>query len=110
MEEKKKLNLMHMARKAGKVQMGFDACERSCFSRAAKLMIVAVDLADKKKARLKEIADAYNVKYLEFGSKERFGQEFKTRDLGVICVEDTNFAKGIREYIIPSLQARRKNK
>lgn len=110
MDEKKVLNLMHMARKAGNVQMGFDACERSCFSRAAKLMIVAIDLADKKKARIKEIADAYNVKYLEFGTKERFGQEFKTRDLGVISVEDINFAKGINKHISPSLQDQREDK
>ncbi len=108
MDEQKVLNLLHMARKAGKVQMGFDACERSCSGSTAKLLIVAEDLAEKKKTKLKVIADAYNVKFLVFSTKEKFGQEFKTRDLGVICVEDVNFSKGIVKCVSPLLKKQKK--
>ena len=108
MDEQKVLNLLHMARKARKVQMGFDACERSCSGGAAKLLIVAEDLAEKKKTKLKDIADAYNVKFLVFSSKEKFGQEFNTRDLGVICVEDVNFSIGILKCANPLTKKQKK--
>lgn len=99
MDEKKVLNLVHLARKARKVQMGFDTCERACFAGTAKLIIVAEDMAVKKKTKIKDLAEAYNVKIVEFGSKESFGKEFNTRDLGLICVEDSNFAKGIKKHL-----------
>ena len=107
MDEQKVLNLLHMARKAGKVQMGFDACERCCSGGIAKLLIAAEDLAEKKKIKLKELADAYNVKFLVFGLKSRYGQEFKIRDLGVICVEDINFSKGIVKCVSPLSDTRK---
>ncbi len=89
------INLLHMARKAGKLKSGYDACERSCFSNNAKLLIYASDIAERTKNQLLNMANANNVKIVEFGSKSLFGREFKIRDIGIICIEDTNFAKGI---------------
>lgn len=93
--EDKIINLLHMARKAGKLKSGYDACERSCFSNNAKLLIYASDIAERTKNQLLNMANANNVKIVEFGSKSLFGREFKIRDIGIICIEDTNFAKGI---------------
>jgi ribosomal protein L7Ae-like RNA K-turn-binding protein len=100
-EEKEKmniekiLNLLHMSRRAGHLVLGFDACKRSCLAGKCNLLILAEDLAEKKKAEAKDIAEACNVKWIELGAKSIFGQAFKTRDLGIISVEDKNFAKGI---------------
>jgi hypothetical protein len=69
--EGKIINLLHLARKSGKLQFGFDACEKSCF---------------KGKSRL--------------GTKKLFGESFKTRDVGIISIEDHNFAKGIIRLIV----------
>lgn len=95
----KVMNLLHMTRKAGKLQTGFDACERSCFIGDAKLIIYAKDLAEKRKKHILIQADANNVKIKEFGSKALFGEEFKIRDIGILCIEDANFAKGILRLI-----------
>lgn len=97
--ENKIINLLHMARKAGKLKSGYDACERSCFSNNAKLLIFASDLAERTKKHLLNLASANNVKIVEFGSKPLFGREFKIRDIGIICIEDANFAKGILRLI-----------
>ena len=93
------INLLHMARKAGKLKSGFDACERSCFTNNAKLLIHASDLAEKRKNHLLNLASANNVKIIEYGSKSLFGSVFKIRDIGIICIEDANFAKGILRSI-----------
>ena len=93
--EDKVINLLHMARKAGKLKSGYDACERSCFSNNAKLLIYASDIAERTKKHLLNMANANNVKIVEFGSKSLLGREFKNRDIGIICIEDANFAKGI---------------
>ncbi|MCD4796773.1 MAG: hypothetical protein K8R49_06370 [Candidatus Cloacimonetes bacterium] len=37
MDEEKILNLLHIARKAGKLQFGYGACERSCTNGNSKL-------------------------------------------------------------------------
>jgi len=95
----KVMNLLHMSRKAGKMQTGFDACERSCFIGDTKLIIYASDLAEKRKKHMQIQADANNVKIIEYGSKALFGKEFKIRDIGILCIEDANFANGILRLI-----------
>ncbi len=97
--EDKVINLLHIARKARKLKSGYDACERSCFSNNAKLLIYASDLAERSKKHLLELANANNVKIVEYGTKSQFGNEFKIRDIGIICIEDANFAKGILRSI-----------
>lgn len=91
----KVLNLLHMARKAGHLIFGFDACKRSCMAGKAKLLILAEDLAIRQKSDMINVSEACNVKWVEMGTKEKFGEAFKTRDLGIISIEDHNFAKGI---------------
>lgn len=97
--EDKTMNLLHMARKAGKLISGYDACERSCFANEAKLLIYASDVAEKRKEHLLNMANANNVKIIKYGSKSLFGKEFKIRDIGIICIEDANFASGILRSI-----------
>ena len=99
MKEEKVLNLLHMSRKAGKLTLGFDACERSCHSGHSKLILVASDLAEKQKLKITSVAEAYNVKWVEIGTKKLLGEAFNTRNLGIISVDDQNFAKGIKKWI-----------
>ena len=98
MINEKVLNLIHLARKAGHVNFGFDACKRACFNNSTKLLILAADLATKQKADMINVAESCNVKWIEAGTKAEYGESFKTRDLGIISVDDVNFAKGIRKW------------
>ena len=45
-KEQKVLSLLHMARRAGKMQMGFNAVERSCFAGNASLQKTFQNLPD----------------------------------------------------------------
>ena len=98
--EDKILNLLHLARKAGKLQFGFDACERSCFSSQAKLVIYASDLSLNTRKNMIKIIQANNVKSIELSTKKNFGSAFKIRETGIITVNDSNFAKGILSLIV----------
>jgi ribosomal protein L7Ae-like RNA K-turn-binding protein len=98
--EDKILNLLHLARKAGKLQFGFDACERSCFSSQAKLVIYASDLSPNTQKNLIKIIQANNVKSIELSTKKNFGNTFKIRETGIMIVNDSNFAKGILSLIV----------
>jgi ribosomal protein L7Ae-like RNA K-turn-binding protein len=91
----KVLGLLHLARKAGALKFGFDACQRSCQRGKARLIIAAADLSKRQKSSLLTVAEAQNIKYLEFGSKQMLGDSFNLRDVGIICVEDKNFASGV---------------
>ena len=95
MNEKKVFYLLHLARKARKLQLGFDACERSCGRHHSKLMIIAEDLSKNSRRRIVFLAKEFNIKVISFGTKESFGAAFKLKNIGIICVEDENFAKGL---------------
>lgn len=94
-KEQKVLNLLHMARRAGKLQMGFSAVERSCFAGKALLLIAAEDLSKSSQRKLEYILNETDVTYIRFGRKALFGESFNIRDVGVICVDDRNIVKGI---------------
>lgn len=89
------INLIHMARKAGKVEFGYDACSRAAMHHKCKLIICSEDLAENQCRKLKTLAEASNVKFLRFGSKKEFGEAFSRRDVAIIAIEDRNFANGI---------------
>ncbi len=99
MNEKKIMNLLHLARKAGKIKTGYDACEKSCFIGNSRLMIIASDLAKKTKKSCIAFAGAYNVKVIEFSTKAEISSSFKVREIGIISVEDSNFSKGIIDLV-----------
>lgn len=99
LKEEKILNLLHMCRKAGKLACGFDACERSCLNGQSKLLLVASDLANNQKESIRLLAESCHVKWAKTGTKERLGSAFKIRDLGVVSVDDQNFANGIIKWI-----------
>ena len=97
--EEKVLNLLHLARKAGKLKYGFDPVERSCFRGDSKLVIYTDDISERSKKKLLNMTYAYNIKAVEFGTKELLGESFKMRDIGIISIDDSNFAKGIIDIL-----------
>ncbi|MBN1326500.1 MAG: ribosomal L7Ae/L30e/S12e/Gadd45 family protein [Candidatus Cloacimonetes bacterium] len=97
--EKKVYNLLHLARRAGKVIFGFDAVKRLCHQGKCRLLLCSSDLAEKTIKNLRELADAYNVKMIIFGSMADFGREFKIKDTGIIAVSDADFAGGITRIL-----------
>jgi ribosomal protein L7Ae-like RNA K-turn-binding protein len=93
----KMIKLLHLARRARKMVFGFDACKRSVSAGHSHLVILASDLVNRSKQEMIAIAEANGVQWLQAGTKDAFGSAFQARDIGIISVEDANFAKGIRK-------------
>ena len=98
-KQQKVLNLLHLVRKAGKLKLGFDSCERSVLSGKSKFLIYCSDLSKNTQNRLQNLLNEQKIKSQEFGTKSLFGNAFKTKDLGIISIEDKNFASGIIRLI-----------
>lgn len=88
-----------MARKAGKVTFGYDASIRACLCNRCNLIICSEDMAAKQVKGLKTVVEGLNIKMLRLGKKKEFGEAFNMRDVGIICIEDKNFAKGILKLV-----------
>jgi Ribosomal protein HS6-type (S12/L30/L7a) len=93
----KMIKLLHLARRARKLVFGFDACKRSVSAGHSHLIVLATDLVSRSKQEMISIAEAYDVQWLQAGTKNAFGSAFQARDIGIISVEDANFAKGIKK-------------
>ncbi len=93
--EQKIINLLHLARKAGKLILGYDDCARACKNGSAKVIIKVSDLAKGTERKLLNLMEDFSVQTIQLGTKSLFGETFNIRDLGIICVIDKNFAKGI---------------
>ena len=98
-KQQKVLNLLHLVRKAGKLKLGFDACERSILSGKSNLLLFCSDLSKNTQNRLQRLLTNYNTKSQKFGTKSFLGNAFKIKDLGVLSIEDKNFANGIIRLI-----------
>ena len=93
------LNLLHLTRKAGKLKLGFDACERSILSGKSDLLLFCSDLSQNTQNRLQNLLKKHNTKSKKFGTVSLLGNAFKTKDLGILSIEDKNFASGILRLI-----------
>ncbi len=93
------LNLMHLARKAGKITFGSAACERSFLERKARLLILSNDLSARSAANITQYALDARVKVCRFGNKKLFGNSFQIKDTGIITIDNSNFARGIDKLL-----------
>ena len=87
--------LLGFANKAGKLKFGFSACYQSCAKKKSRLVILANDLSDHTLRKLALIIDQNRIKTVTYGTKEQFGSLFNRSDIGLISVEDADFANGI---------------
>jgi len=97
---KKLESFLQLANKAGKLSFGYDATERSCRSGKASLVCLATDLGKSSKKGFHRISSANNVAVKEIGTKKDFGRILNRREVGIISVNDKNFADGILKFLI----------
>lgn len=88
-------NLLHLARKAGKVKIGMSLSCSSCIKNRASLVLCAEDISNNSKDKIEKIARQKNVRFIVYGSKKLFSDIFNRTVTGIISIEDKNFASGI---------------
>lgn len=87
------VSLLHLARRAGKLVMGTAACKQSLVRHKAKLVILAEDVSDRTKKNIEKIESKAPIVFCS--TKDLLGKEFNRNELGILVVEDGNFAHGI---------------
>ena len=87
------VSLLHLARRAGKLIMGTAACEQSMQRHKAKLVILAEDISERTKKNIEKIKSKAPIIFCS--TKDMLGEEFDRNKLGILVVEDGNFAHGI---------------
>ena len=93
MQISKKLRMLGLATRAGKVITGIDMCEKAVKQKKAKLIIIALDAAESTK---KEFLKS-GLPYVTVENKEILGK-FTGKEYRSVCVVcDTGFAKAIQE-------------
>ncbi|MCD4819885.1 MAG: ribosomal L7Ae/L30e/S12e/Gadd45 family protein [Candidatus Cloacimonetes bacterium] len=95
--DKKVFYLLHLANKAGKLRFGMGEVERSCSFNKAKLVLFAEDFSQNSRKKIEKLKIVKKVSFIEFSNKKKYGFEFHKRDLGILSIEDINFAKGISD-------------
>ena len=93
MQISKKLRMLGLAAKAGKVITGIDMCGKAVKQRKAKLIVLAEDAAESTK---KEFSNS-NIPVVTVENKEILGK-FTGKEYRSVCVVcDAGFAKAIQE-------------
>ena len=80
----KVINLMHLARKAGRITFGSAACERTILAGEARLLILSEDLSERSAADMSNLAQSMKVKVRRFGKKNDFGRSFQISGIPMV--------------------------
>ena len=89
----KLLSLLGLARRAGKIEPGFDAAVSAARGHKAALLLAARDISEKTLKNLRYEGDRAGVPTL----RGDFGMEELGRACGMLAITDKGFAKAVKE-------------
>ena len=96
------LNMIGLARRAGKVSTGAFVCGKMIKSRRARLVILARDASENTKKTITDSCRFYKIRVIEISDMEHLGHITGGGDRAVVSVNDNNFAKAISDIYISS--------
>lgn len=101
------LNLLGLAKKAGRLEIGEEPTGAAARARQARLILVARDAADNTFRRVRHFADAGNVPWVSVpATKEELGRAVGRASCAMLAVTDT----GIAAAVVRGLAARNPEK
>ncbi len=95
----KTLNLVGLAKRAGKVICGEEAVKEGIRSGKLKLVIIAADVSDNTKKSITNSCKYYGVTYYFVGTKEILGHAVGNYFNAVLAISDEGFAKTIERNL-----------
>ena len=95
----KALNMISIAMKAGAIVSGEFACEQAIKDGSGFLCIVASDASDNTKKSFSNSCNYYEVKFIEYGTKESLGHAIGKEYRASIVVCDENLSLSILNKI-----------
>ena len=91
--------LLGLARRAGKVSFGSEACIDAIERNKAKLVIIAEDASEKTKKNFEELCKKRNVVIKKIGTTDELSKSIGQNNKVIVVVRDENFAKEIIKRI-----------
>ncbi len=91
----KALQMIGMAKRAGKLRTGQLLCEKAVKSGEAKLVVIASDASDNTKKSLKNTCAYYGVDVREYSDMDSLGTFSGGGQKSAAAVTDNNFAKAV---------------
>ena len=88
-------SLVHLARKAGRVTMGFGAVKSSMIKGKTRVILIAEDIAENTLKKIMSDEFAKNIDKLVFSNKDDIAKELQIKEVALISINDINFANGI---------------
>jgi ribosomal protein L7Ae-like RNA K-turn-binding protein len=92
----KRIRLVGLANRAGKVRAGTFITEKLLREGNAPLVIFAKDGSEKQKEKLVDLAIKNNVDYIFLGKKDELGEILGKGETISLVVTDMNFINGIK--------------
>lgn len=99
MEQNKVYRLLGLATRAGKIAFGTESVTETVTKRKAKLVIVAIDSADRTKRNLVRVCEENNINIREYGNIEELSKCIGKQNKAVIAIKDINFSNEILRLI-----------
>ena len=103
------LTLMQFARKAGKLVVGTNACERAIGRKEVFLLILAQDNSERTKNKMKQIAGAAknSLEVIETGTQEEISSALGLSLTGIFGIKEKHIAGKIMEYWLSETERRK---
>lgn len=103
----KMLNLLGLAKKAGKLEVGEEPTGAAARAKDARLLLIASDAADNSFRRLKHFADAGACLYAKLPcTKDELGRSVGRTSCAMVAVTDIGFAEAIARKLAEEDAAR----
>lgn len=99
MENNKLLSMLGLSYKAGQLLQGFDAVTDATVAKQAYLVLVAEDIAEGTRKKVRKAAEESGVDYFDIDLKMHQLEELTGKRAGVLAITDKNFACGIKKII-----------
>lgn len=91
--------LLGLARRAGKLSFGTEACKKEIESNKVKLIIIAADAAERTKMNFKNICSEKEIPIFEILNIEEMSKAIGQSNKAVVGIKDINFSKEIIKII-----------
>lgn len=91
--------LLGLARRAGKLSLGTEACKQDIEKNKIKLIIIAKDSAERTKMNFKNICKEKNIPIFEILNIEEISNSIGQNNKAIIGIKDINFSNEIIKII-----------
>jgi ribosomal protein L7Ae-like RNA K-turn-binding protein len=99
------MGMLGFARRAGKVNFGFDSVLKEIAIGKVKAVLLSADASPRTSAKIKEACEECRIKLAILTiSKEQLGHSIGREDTAVVAISDRSFAKRILELANSDLQ------